>query len=396
MLASLLLCAVSLATSATDIGFEKLFIDSAEPVDECFPYLPAQSALNGSFIITSGGLFGMGDTKLVAIFDSWGKMHKFDFNPDSGKVCYKAKMMETGFYNESKKLNTVAHGILFVESDPPRKKCVAPMCNLMAANDNTFVNNMEIAPGKFCSLTDTSTWQDFNAETLGDFHKHKFNDHIKKPAHMAQMGPAHPQLRPNYPNTWVSVEQQSPLLPGGKPIVTVFTLDTAKPDMRFEVASYEYANLPYFHSFGLHEDFALLIHQPVWVDISQLEKTGLLGPAFTDLPDTNTKFKVVPFNGGDIVTYNSSEHFYHLHTVNTHTVVGANGNTQIVVDAEVYEGFPYTDPSMTIPGIKNKTARDACRAGCFGMIKRYSIDTVTGVVAKGVPSRPPTPRLRSL
>jgi hypothetical protein len=56
------------------------------------------------------------------------------------------------------------------------------------------------------------------------------------------------------------------------------------------------------------------------------------------------------------------EHFYHLHTINTHTVAGENGeHTKIIVDAEVYEGFPYDDPTMTIPGIVNKTTRDACR-----------------------------------
>jgi hypothetical protein len=79
---------------------------------------------------------------------------------------------------------------------------------------------------------------------------------------------------PGY-DTWVSIEQQAPIMPGGKPFVTVFTLDGEnKPNMRVEVQSYEWDSLPYFHSFGLHEDFALIVHQPVWVDISKLEKTG--------------------------------------------------------------------------------------------------------------------------
>jgi hypothetical protein len=189
------LVAAKPANGTTDTGFELLFVDQDKAVDECFPLDP-NVPLNGSFIITSGGKFGMGSTKIVAIFDSFGKMHKFDFKPDEGKVCYKAKMMDTGFYNESLKENTVSHGILFIESVPPRKKCIEPMCNLMAANDNTYVNNIQLSSGSFCSVTDTSMWTDFDAETISGFKAHTFKDHIKKTAHMAQMGPAHPQRRP--------------------------------------------------------------------------------------------------------------------------------------------------------------------------------------------------------
>jgi hypothetical protein len=49
------------------------------------------------------------------------------------------------------------------------------------------------------------------------------------------------------------------------------------------------------------------------------------------------------------VTCNSTEHFYHVHTITTrHKLVGKGGKTLIVVDAEVYDSFPCSDPAMTL------------------------------------------------
>lgn len=84
-------------TEATDPGYERLFQDSLDPVDTCLSPIEGEvpAVLKGFFLITSGGRFSMGSSKFVAAFDVFGKMHRFDFGKEQGKVCYKAQMMPT-------------------------------------------------------------------------------------------------------------------------------------------------------------------------------------------------------------------------------------------------------------------------------------------------------------
>jgi carotenoid cleavage dioxygenase-like enzyme len=167
----------------------------------------------------------------------------------------------------------------------------------------------------------------------------------------------------------------------GDPSVMVFALTGGSPNTRQAIATYTPPYLPYFHSFGVHEDFALTIHQPVTVDFKVVEKTGILGNAFVDLSLNGTKnqFYILPFGdaAGTVEIYNSSESFFHLHTLN----MFYGENSTVVVDCEVYDKFLFTNPTLTVPGSTNKTIRDGYSN--FGGIKRFIIDRKAGTVSEG-------------
>jgi hypothetical protein len=66
---------------------------------------------------------------------------------------------------------------------------------------------------------------------------------------------------------------------------------------------------------------------------------------------TTNQFYLLPFGDdeGTVEIYNSTEAFFHLHTLNTWVENGT-----VVIDCEVYDEFLFTDPTTTIPGALNK------------------------------------------
>jgi hypothetical protein len=54
---------------------------------------------------------------LQGILDGFGKLNRFDIR--QGQVCFTARMMDTGFYNDSIALQKVAPAVLFEQTAPP-------------------------------------------------------------------------------------------------------------------------------------------------------------------------------------------------------------------------------------------------------------------------------------
>lgn len=174
----LAICLLLLAASRAqdDVGYEYLFEDSTETVEwQCWdaPQLP--SWLNGSFIIPAVGQFSYNGYKFQGTLDGFGKLHRFQLA--DGQVCERARMMLTGFYNNSHEMKAVAPAMLFDETDPPRPPCNVsepthkkyPSCNVDAPNDNTFVNTIKLGD-EYLTLTDNVTpdhVDPWNAQVVG-------------------------------------------------------------------------------------------------------------------------------------------------------------------------------------------------------------------------------------
>merc|ERR1711907_371266 len=147
--------------AAEDIGYEELFEDSIKPVPwTCWDNAGLPSWLNGSFIIPSVGQFSFGGRKFKGTLDGFGKLHRFQLAGQ--QICERANMMLTGFYNTSMKEGTIAPGMLFDETEPPRPPCNVsdpsapkyPSCNVKAPNDNTFVNTIKLGQ-EYLTITDS-------------------------------------------------------------------------------------------------------------------------------------------------------------------------------------------------------------------------------------------------
>ncbi len=126
------------AASPEDIGYEKLWQDSPEEVDwQCWTKDALPSWLNGSFILPSVAQFSMGGLSFQGVLDGYGKLHRFQLA--QGKICMRARMMRTDFYNKSLQTGTVPPAMLFEETVPPRKSCHLPLCNIEGRSRRFYV-----------------------------------------------------------------------------------------------------------------------------------------------------------------------------------------------------------------------------------------------------------------
>jgi len=151
-----------------DIGYGLMFEDSINETNwKCWQPAGMPAWLNGSFILPTVGQFSFGGREFKGVLDGFGKMNRFQFS--RGELCYKSKMMRTGFYNESHQLGTVGPGMLFDETVPPRS-CPKgspkyPSCNIKAPNDNTFVN-VERLGETYTTWTDSTNADTFDPLSL--------------------------------------------------------------------------------------------------------------------------------------------------------------------------------------------------------------------------------------
>jgi len=151
---------------ADDVGYEKLYESSATEVwpAQCFdaPGVPAH--VQGTFLLAGPALFEMGHRAFQNALDGFGKVQSFKLG--GGKVCFSTRMMQTGFYNASVKAGTIGHGGLFMETVPPRHcETLHPMCNMLAAGDNNYVNSFQVSadePNKLLMVSDTTKMVDFD------------------------------------------------------------------------------------------------------------------------------------------------------------------------------------------------------------------------------------------
>lgn len=102
------------------------------------------------------------------LFDGYGRYSTFDIK--DGKVGYKSKLMETKYYKESKKENTIIPGLIFGETNPPRSKSKIPGVNMYYQNkygDNNWVITEKLADGKtYVTTTDTPNKLVMDMDTL--------------------------------------------------------------------------------------------------------------------------------------------------------------------------------------------------------------------------------------
>jgi len=369
---------------AEDTGYELLVQSAPEAWERNCTTVDAESIgqLNGVFMQPSVGIFELGGTSFTAALDGFGKMHRFEFDVESSQVCVAAKIIPTGFYNQSIEAGTIALGILFEETTPPRS-CPNPMCNLMGANDNVFVNTIEI-DGHFFVLTDTPQWVEMDADSMGivDVWAWNESDSVVQNFHMGMLGSAHPLVRPGKTGDdarVVGIQSDMPM-GFGHTQLDVWAVDPSNPHRR-ELLNrvnmdelLDDAWMPYLHSFGLTEDLAVLPLMPVNVDMTQVMKGQPLKTAFSDvpsMPNGTSMFVVAPLDGSDTTTYTVPEFFF-IHTVNTFV---DEKSGEIVIDLSTAKSNPLVGSGVDIDAIRNKTQRDEVD---HMVVKRFRLDPSDG------------------
>jgi len=356
--------ALELALSVEE-GWELLFRSNTTEVDKiCFDTggFEVPRFMHGMYLFASVGQMEMGGLHFQDVLDGFGKIHRFMISTES--VCFSAKMMDTGFYNDSKKHGKVGPGVLFKETVPPRQ-CLLPLCNIIAPNDNVIINTVAIAQD-YMMVTDSPTTLDFDPARLHMIGTHKWSDHFVKWGNKGMLGSGHPLRWPSdSQNRLLNIVVEAPYVGGGASTIDIVAIRDDEPNERQLINRYETPKgyTPYFHSFGATSNYLVLPHQAVTTDFSVLEKGKAMADSFK--PYAIQQIQLVPLNGSAPITFPLASTIAYAHNVNAFE--NASG---VVFDVTVFNtGNPFMNNFTMFATQLDKAARDADLTR--GSIDRY-------------------------
>jgi len=300
---------------AAEAGYESMFTtDISEQSKFCEPsggaVLP-DALIGGVFYLPSVAIFEMGGQNFTSVLDGMGKLNRFEFL-DNGEVCFSSKLIMSAFYNESLLMGKIAPSVLFM--DPYPKSNYKGMELLNGPNDNVYVNTMEI-DDHYMSLTDSPYALEFSPEDLTILSRVVYNDTLDK--NKISGGSAHVMQRRSNGCT-IGIDPQESMMMGALPEILVYEQCPDSPFERKRINSYHNSFMPYFHSFGLTENYAILPHQPFHFDYMSLmtSKTCLVD-TIVEHNDTTMTIKAIPLNGDKPIDFTFDTPFYYFHFINS-------------------------------------------------------------------------------
>ena len=358
---ALLFSSVTTTLAPTDVGYELLFTDDPAATTtiewECWDAPALPDWVNGSWIMPTASQFSIGKRRFQGVLDGFGKLHRFQLAGQ--QVCLKARMMMTKFYNDSIATGTVAPGILFDETVPPRDTCkLLPMCNIHGPNDNTFVNTIQVSDDHFTTWTDSTQLNRVDVHTLRVDGKWNWTDSLEQRGHFPLLGSAHP-VRRDGDGDWVALDIEAPqgLVKPGSVVFQIFTIPHMAPHRRQLVYKAALDSIPYFHSFGVTPRYTVLGFTPMKMKVLPLLLNKPMRDSFEQAQPLVTTFRVVPFNSSEGVReFTPMAPFTYNHIVNVFE--NASG---VVFDAVTWQkaSLWLTQAGSELSFNRNKTARDA-------------------------------------
>ena len=263
--------------------------------------------------------------------DAYAKISSWKF-PGNGSAYFSTKMVYSDSYKQSLRTNDIAPYLLGAPTNPPFSlmEMAEAMKNGM---DNMNVNVLNYGkPG---------TKDDF--VVVSDIWKGYMID----PDHLSTKGPldppipgsspfdapmplssGHPLPEPGTGNHLTFVSATS-MLPGRKSELRLIRILSGKE--RELVATIQVDKVSYMHSFAVSGNYAILIAQPMYIDVTKMKNMSPL-EAFSWNPQDKVKYYVVNLKTGFITTVEGDNLFY-LHTINAYEP----SPSEIAIDLAVYK-----------------------------------------------------------
>jgi len=261
-------------------------------------------------------------------------------------------MIGTGFYNESMDTNTIAPSVLFMDTVPPLNYNAVEL--LSGPNDNVYVNTNNVGD-KYLSLTDSQYMIEFDIKTLSVNGDIRWLDNLD--FGKLSTGSAHSLKRKN---CMIGIDPQSNL-DMTDTIIYLYELCSESGYHRKVLNSYNNSYIPYMHSFGLTERYAILPHQSFYFDYSKVIRGEPLVKSIIEINQNEpTVIKVMPINGDDVITFTLDNlgPFYYFHFINSYE--NSDDNTIVLVLSVLsFNMLPY----YTLEMERNKTMRDSATFG---------------------------------
>jgi carotenoid cleavage dioxygenase-like enzyme len=371
-------------------------------------------------------MFENGDRTVVHAFDGFAKLSSWRFHSNSSTAFFSTKFLESDFYTESMRDNTIAPFLLFLRPDPPFSM-LERFRALIRGLDNMNVNVYRLPAQPVKDGHDAANSQ-YDYVALSDYTKaytfsprdlstgHSVTDHLQ-PASKREdgengegflglgglnlgvdgttfldlMSSAHPQPEPGTPNH-LNFQTSVPLTPfSSNRIQLVRIRSTQHKEI---VASWSVDRVPYMHSFSVTRTHALILAQPFYVNVMCM---ALKTQPFLCLDwheQQNSTLYVVRLRDGHVRQMTMANVFT-MHHVNAFNLVDDDdedvddSNLKIIMDLSTYKNPDF------VGHLQLSILRDPVKRSEFpaqAELQRYMVDLGTGTVER-VHLTPPRPAL---
>jgi carotenoid cleavage dioxygenase-like enzyme len=312
--------------------------------------------LSGTLIRNGPAKFEVGKEKFRHWFDGLAMLHKFSFK--EGKVAYANKFLESNAFKSATETGKISYKEF--ATDPCRSifKRVSSMFSTKFT-DNVNVNITKIA-NRFVAMTETPLPVEFDLKTLETVGVFSYDDKID-----SELTTAHPHydyVQNRLVNYATKISRVSSY--------NVYNINDGTKSRNL-IGSVSVEEPAYMHSFGMTENYVILVEFPLVVKPLDLLLSGKpFIENFSWKPNKGTRFIVMNKQNGNLVGIYNSDAFFAFHHVNSFEKDG-----EVFVDI-----IAYHDSSIV-----NALYLDVLRGQKDGtipvsQIRRYRIPIQGGIV----------------
>ena len=295
------------STQANEIKIEALPIEGSIP-----------AWLTGTLVRTGPAKYEVGQQSYRHWFDGLAMLHSFSFG--DGQVSYANKFLQSRAYQKAVEAGKISYGEF--ATDPCRSifERVMSFFSPSGPSNNANVNVSKLAD-RFIAMTETPMTIEFDLQSLETVGPLPYDERIR-----GQMTTAHPHY---------DFAQEA-----GINYVLHFSRQSSYNVYRIPVGSKEQiliGSIPvqepgYMHSFGMSENYIILVEFPLLVNPLRLMMSGKpLIENYRWQPEKGTRFFVMDKQSGEVVGQYSSDAFFAFHHINAFERDG-----DLIVDISAY------------------------------------------------------------
>ena len=297
--------------------------------------------LSGTLLRNGPGTFRVGEQRYRHWFDGLAMLHRFTF--DKGKVSYANKFLENKSYKEAKEQGRIIYSEF--ATDPCRSLFSRVMSVFHPQVTDSAKVNLAVLSERFIALAETPIQVEFDPQTLESVGVFQWDKST-----FGRMNTVHPHIDQPQNRAINLVTQYGALSTYS---FREYSLDSNELLSR-ELAKKKTLRPSYIHSFGMTQNYLILVEFPLVVNpINLLLWLKPYIENFRWEPQLGTKFHIFEKSTGRLVKTLNSEAFFAFHHVNAF-----EKDNCIFLDLVTYEDHKIIesfylhrleDPDMSIP-----------------------------------------------
>ncbi|GAB1605602.1 beta-carotene 15,15' [Argonauta hians] len=314
---------------------------------------PIPKWLKGTLIRNGFGQFENGKRHFLHMFDAFAKLSSWKMS-GTKEALFTTKFIKSFSYNQSIATNDIAPYLTFIGVEPPFSR-LRQFQSLINGLDNMNVNIYSYKKagnpdGSGCfALSDYWKMYEFNCTTLQTMSAFEAPiPHKSSLGFLNLISTAHPLPEHGTNNSLLFLSSLS-LIPWEKSTVKLIRIRTA--EKRELIASIPVDRIPYMHSFSTTENYAILFHHPMYLNMFKFMKAMHPFDGMDWYGDKPIDVKIVNLKTGEIISM-TTENSFVMHHGNAYE----DGNGNIVIDAVGYDD-PLFVKSMLIENFINPDKR---------------------------------------